>query len=96
MHVHTIQNRAGQNRPGQARKGTATHCVCIAMQGASPEEVQQLLYQSALRGSVTDDPQGFGTMWPNTNPGVLDVSSTPNRLLTNNLKAQVGCSRQFC
>lgn len=56
--------------------------------GASPEEVQQLLYQSALRGSVTDDPQGFGTMWPNTNPGVLDVSSTPNRLLTNNLKAQ--------
>jgi hypothetical protein len=69
----------------------------LCLQGASPEEVQQLLYQSATRGSVTDDPQGFGTMWPNINPNMLDVSSTPNRLLTNNLKAQVGCCRQcFC
>jgi hypothetical protein len=31
-------------------------------------------------------------MWPNANPNLLDVSSTPNRLLTSNLKAQVGGS----
>jgi hypothetical protein len=54
--------------------------------------VQQLLYQSAMHGSVVDDPQGFATMWPKLNPNLLDVSSTPNRLLASNLMSQVGCS----
>jgi hypothetical protein len=59
------------------------------VQGASPEEVQQKLYQKAVRGTVTDDPQGFATMYPSQYPDLLDISSTPNRLLQANLTGQV-------
>jgi hypothetical protein len=61
----------------------------VLLQGASPEEVQQKLYQKSVRGTVTDDPQGFATMYPNQNPDLLDISSTPNRLLQANLTGQV-------
>lgn len=61
------------------------------LQGASPEEVQQKLYQRAMRGVVADDPQGFATMYPSQFPDLNDISSTPNRLLRSNLTDQV-CS----
>lgn len=51
--------------------------------------MQQKLYQSAMRGSVTDDPQGFATMFPSAFPDLVDISSTPNRLLQANLSGQV-------
>lgn len=63
----------------------------FGLQGASPEEVQQKLYQRAMRGVVTDDPQGFATMYPSQFPDLNDISSTPNRLLRSNLTDQV-CS----
>lgn len=42
-----------------------------------------------MRGSVTDDPQGFATMFPSAFPDLVDISSTPNRLLQANLSGQV-------
>lgn len=63
--------------------------LAMSMQGASPDEVQQKLYQKAMRGSVGDDPQGFATMYPSQFPDLLDISSTPNRLLQANLTGQV-------
>jgi hypothetical protein len=42
-----------------------------------------------MRGSVTDDAQGFATMYPSQFPDLLDISSTPNRLLQSNLTDQV-------
>lgn len=59
------------------------------LQGASPEEVQQKLYQRAMRGSVRDDAQGFATMYPSQFPDLTDISSTPNRLVRNNLTDEV-------
>lgn len=59
------------------------------MQGASPSEVQEKLYQSAVRDAITDDPQGFATMFPGVKPLLLDISSTPNRMLLSNITAQV-------
>lgn len=64
--------------------------VLLPLQGASPEEVQQKLYQSVLRGSVVDDPQGFATLFPSSYPDLTDISSTPNRMLQANLTGQVG------
>jgi hypothetical protein len=52
-------------------------------------EVQQQLYQAAVRGAVFDDPQGFATLFPNDYPDLTDISSTPNRLLQGNLTATV-------
>lgn len=71
---------------------TATH-PCV--QGASADEVQQKLYQTALRGSVADDVQGFATMYPSDYPDLLDISSTPNRLLHANLTSQVSAATAF-
>lgn len=79
----------------QPRYDTWVICVlkmaywCWSPQGASPDEVQQKLYQKAMRGSVTDDAQGFATMFPSQFPDLLDISSTPNRLLQANLTDQV-------
>jgi hypothetical protein len=58
-------------------------------QGASPQEVQQRLYASAVRGAIGDDVQGFATLFPAARRDLLDISSTPNRLVTSNLTAHV-------
>jgi hypothetical protein len=50
-------------------------------QGASPAEVVQKLYSSALRGAVRDDALGYGTLFPANKRDLPDLSATPNRLL---------------
>ena len=63
---------------------------CLPVQGASPEEVAQKLYTSALNGAVKDDKLGYASLQPAlAAPGVPDISSTPNRLLHNVLVGQV-------
>lgn len=54
------------------------------------------MYQGAVRGAVTDDPQGFATMFPSDVPDLLDISSTPNRLLQGNLTGQASAHGESC
>jgi hypothetical protein len=56
--------------------------------GASTSEVTQKLYSSAARGAVTDDPLGYGTLFPAANRDLADLSASPNRLLQSRLVEQ--------
>eukprot|EP00877_Chromochloris_zofingiensis_P004180 jgi/Chrzof1/13763/Cz08g11090.t1 len=57
--------------------------------GASYIEISQKLYIAAVRNAVRDDSRGLATFHPSNNPGVLDISSTPNRLLQSYIQGQV-------
>jgi hypothetical protein len=63
-------------------------CVCTNLQGASSQEVLQKLYASAIRGAVQDDSNRVATFWPVANPGILDISATPNRMLQSYIFGQ--------
>lgn len=62
-----------------------TSCSLLLHQGASPQEVAQRLYASALSGAIRDDPLGYGTLFPGRSPDLPDLSATPNRLLQSHL-----------
>ena len=48
----------------------------------------QKLYASAIRGAIQDDSNGVATFWPTANPGILDISATPNRMLQSYVLGQ--------
>lgn len=56
--------------------------------GASPAEVRQKVNVAATPDAVADDPEGWGTWDPASAPGAVDISTTPNRLLTTALASQ--------
>lgn len=58
------------------------------LQGASPAEVRQKVNVAATPDAVADDPEGWGTWDPASRPGAVDISTTPNRLLTTALASQ--------
>ncbi len=60
----------------------------LPFQGASPAEVRQKVNVAATPDTVTDDPEGWGTWHPASSPGAVDISTTPNRLLTTALASQ--------
>ncbi|KAI8473237.1 MAG: peptidase S8/S53 domain-containing protein [Monoraphidium minutum] len=61
--------------------------------GASTAEVVQKLYASTLRDAISDDPLGYGTLYPSQGDGALpDLSATPNRLLQSRIVEQAAVS----
>ena len=62
------------------------------MQGASPEEVRQKINVASTLNALQDDIEGFGTWYPSSHPTEVDVSTTPNRLLSTQLASQATLS----
>eukprot|EP00803_Ostreobium_quekettii_P001988 evm.model.scf_256EXC.8 EVM.evm.TU.scf_256EXC.8 scf_256EXC:81972-83503(+) len=56
--------------------------------GASPAEVLQVLMAASADGRIEDDPSGRATLHPALKPGLLDISTTPNRVLCSRLLSQ--------
>lgn len=59
----------------------------VLLQGASPADVKEQLVASASYGMIQDDSAGAASL-DGSGSGMLDISSTPNRLLYSMLNKQ--------
>ena len=59
----------------------------VLLQGASPADVKAQLVASATHDVIQDDPAGASSL-DGSGSGMLDISSTPNRLLYSMLSKQ--------